>query len=305
MLPYLPALAAWLGAGLWAYWKTARAWLGEAAEAAPALLAFPAVLYTVGHGQNAFITTALFAAGALLLDRRPFVAGLCLGALAFKPHLGLIIPVALLAAGRWKTIAGAAAAVIAMAAASLLLFGIETWKAFLIASSGARVALEHELVGSAKMQSVFAAVRVLHGALPLAYGLQTICALGVCAIVASVARRRPGARAEGAVMIAGALLVSPFLLDYDLLLLAIPLAWLFAEGRRQGFLPWEKIVLMAGFLLPLVSRMTAARLGLPLGPPVMLMVLLAVARRTRMRTAEGSAPASRMEPAAMLVTGAA
>jgi hypothetical protein len=101
-LPYLAALAAWLVATGALYWRMARAWLSQAFGAMP-IFAFPAVLSNVGHGQNGFLSAALFGAGALWLERRPILAGICLGALVYKPHLGVMIPVALLIFGRWKT----------------------------------------------------------------------------------------------------------------------------------------------------------------------------------------------------------
>ena len=67
-------------------------------------------------------------------------------------------------------------------------------------------------------------------------------------------------------MVAASLLASPFLLDYDLTLLAIPLAWSAREGLRDGFAPGEKSVLVLAYLLPLFSRTLAGALGLPLAP---------------------------------------
>jgi alpha-1,2-mannosyltransferase len=80
-------------------------------------------------------------------------------------------------------------------------------------------------------------------------------------------------------MIASALIASTFLLDYDLVLLAIPLAFLAREGARLGFRPYEKIILLAAVVLPAVSRSIAGHLGLPLGPLVIAAVLVLVLRR--------------------------
>ncbi|WP_225768488.1 hypothetical protein [Inquilinus sp. Marseille-Q2685] len=76
-----------------------------------------------------------------------------------------------------------------------------------------------------------------------------------------------------------AVLASPFLLDYDLLMLALPMAWLLASAQRTGFRPWEKVVLFAAFVAPLFLRTIALRLGIPLGPPVLAALLLVVAGR--------------------------
>ncbi len=49
--------------------------------AAP-VLAFPAIFWTFGLGQNAFLTAALFGGFTLLVDRRPVLAGMLLGCFA-------------------------------------------------------------------------------------------------------------------------------------------------------------------------------------------------------------------------------
>ncbi|HTK34826.1 MAG TPA: glycosyltransferase family 87 protein [Caulobacteraceae bacterium] len=279
LLPYLASLAAWLGATGYAYWRVARAAWGKTTGLTLPVLAFPAVLINIGHGQNGFLTAALMGGGALMMRGRPILAGLCFGALIFKPHLGLLIPVALLASGRWKSIFAAAGAVLALVAASILAFGLDVWRGFLAVSPMARAALEQNLVGNEKMQSVFAAVRLWRGPLALAYGGQAVVAVGAAWLLVRLARKGEDPDALGPALIAAALLASPFLLDYDLILLAVPLAWVLGRAERTGFLPWEKLVLSAGFLLPLVSRALAAHFGLPLGPPVVLAVLMVVVRR--------------------------
>ena len=53
--------------------------------------------------------------GLLLLDRRPVLAGILFGALCYKPHFGMLIPVALAASGRWRAFGAAAASAAASA----------------------------------------------------------------------------------------------------------------------------------------------------------------------------------------------
>ena len=277
-LPYLASLAAWLAVTGAAYWRMARAWLGNSFGAMP-IFAFPAVLTNIGHGQNGFLSAALFGCGALWLDRRPILAGLCFGALAYKPHLGIMIPIALAIAGRWKTFAAAGAAVIALAAASYGVFGLATWQGFLTDSNLARSTLEQGLVGDAKMQSAFAAVRLWGGGVELAYGVQAAVVMLTSGALVWLHRRAPRGAGEGPAMIVGALLASPFLLDYDLVILAAPLAWMLREGARKGFLGWEKTVLVATFVLPAVSRMLAADARLPLAPFVMAALFVVILRR--------------------------
>jgi hypothetical protein len=282
LLPYFAALAAWLLATASAYLRVARDWLGDRFGVMP-ILAFPAVLMNVINGQNGFLSAALFGGGALWLNARPVLAGVCLGALAYKPQLGLIIPVALALAGRWKTFAAAATTVLALAAVSLGLFGVAAWQGFLADSAVARASLEQRLVGDAKMQSAFAAVRLWSGPLWLAYGAQALTALAAVTGLAWLQRRAPRSGAEGPAMVLAALLSSPFLLDYDLILLAIPLAWMLRQGARTGFLDWEKTVMAAAFVLPLVSRALATLARIPLAPFVTAALFLVLLRRGALR----------------------
>lgn len=278
-LPYLGALAAWMAGTGYAYWRVARAWLGQATGLALPVLAFPAVLINLGHGQNGFLTAALFGGGALLLGRRDVVAGLLLGSLAFKPHLGLLIPVALLASRNWRAFAGAATSSLLLTGLSAAAFGLDAWRAYPAQVEMMRAIVEQGVLDPAKLQSAFGALRQLGAPLAPAYGLQALFALAAAAAVAMFAWRRPRSHALGPVLISATLLVSPYLLDYDLVLAAIPLAWLFAQGRDGGFLPWEKAVLLAAFVLPLVARLVAMNAPVALSPLVLAALLTVVVRR--------------------------
>ena len=285
LLPFVPALFLWLGLSWAAFWRVARRFLPICISTGTGLLVligYPAALNNVWHGQNGFVFTALFGAGVLTLDRRPFVAGLWFGCLVGKPQLALLLVPALLLAGRWWTILGAGVSALGLAGAAMLAFGLNTWQAFLADTALARTALEQELIGSAKLQSVFAAVRLLGGGLPLAYGLQIAVALAVLTLVLVLVRRRPGGLAEGVAIAAATPLISPFILDYDLVLLALPIGWVMQQAQRTGaFLPWEKLALAAAFMLALISRTIAMKFGLPLAPLVLVAFLLVVARRVR------------------------
>ena len=174
LLPYYGALAVWLAATGAAYALTVRKFAGGAVGLLP-ILAFPAVFSTVGHGQNALLTTALFAGGALKLERRPLIAGLILGALCFKPQLALLVPLTLAVTGRWRALAGFFAGALILAGLSWLAFGAETWRAFPAENALARATLEQGLVDQAKIQSAFAALRVLGAPLAAAYGVAGAC----------------------------------------------------------------------------------------------------------------------------------
>lgn len=279
LLPYLPSLLLWLGTSLAAYALVIHRLLDRWQGSGLSLIAFPAVMLNMGHGQNAFITAALMGGGLLLLDRKPWTAGALMGCLVIKPHLALLIPIVLAARREWRAFLGASASATALMALSLAAFGAGTWHAFFANATLARQTLEAGLVDPAKLVSTFAAVRVLHGPVWLAYALQAIISFGVVATLIAMARARLPARVQNAALAAGAVIATPFVLDYDLAWTALPLAWLFTEGRRSGFLPWEKLAMAAAFLLPLFARTVAMHLHAPIAPAVLAGLFWVTARR--------------------------
>ena len=104
--PYAWGLSIWLVASLAAYLAAIRAILPRP-ETLLIAAAFPAVFVNIGHGQNGFLTAALLG-GALQLARSPTLARRRADRLlAYKPQFGVLIPIALLAGGRWSTIGAA------------------------------------------------------------------------------------------------------------------------------------------------------------------------------------------------------
>jgi hypothetical protein len=282
LLPYGWALCLWLSATFAVYWAAIRAAL-PAAGAAMAALAFPAVWVNIAHGQNAFLTAGLLGFGLLLLHRRPALAGLLFGLLCYKPQFGLLLPVALVAGRHWRAIAAAAASALAVAAASLAAFGPATWRAFIASmDTSRRLLLEQGALPWPKIQSVFAAVRLLGGGAAPAYAVQAVATAAAMVAVAAAWRRCRDPALCAAALVAAMPLATPYVLDYDLVILALPIAWLVRAGGATGFRPWEKTVLAATWVLPLVARPAGFALGLPLTPPLLAVLLgLILARAFR------------------------
>jgi alpha-1,2-mannosyltransferase len=263
--PYLWSLAAWLAVGAACYltvlWRILpqplTLWAG---------LAFPAVLLTVTHGQNSLLTAGLFGWGLLLLARRPIAAGVVMGLLSFKPQLCLLLPVALLAGGHWRTIVAATLTSLGLAAVTVILFGVEIWSDFLNSVQLSRGILDQGLVPYYKMQSVFAAFRLLGGPSMFGYSLQALVAVSVASMVAWVWKRPTDSNTKYAALMIATPLATPFCLDYDLMLVAPAIAWLARRGVQRGPLPWEGTALAVLAIVPLVSRTIGAYMHILLAP---------------------------------------
>jgi len=281
LLPYLTSLASWLALGLTGYlaalWRIfprpLTLWVG---------IAFPGVFWTVTHGQTSLLTTSLFCWGLLQLPRRPILAGILFGLLTFKPHLGLLLPVALVAGQHWRAIAAAMLTALLLGAASVFLFGTGIWSDFLASAAATRSMLESGMNFGHyyKMQSVFAAARLLGLSPPAAYSFQAVVALGAAGAVIWVWRRpKFDQDLKDAALMAATPLSTAFIFDYDLMVLAPAIAWLARKGLTDGALHYERSTLVAAFLVPFISRVAGMYTHLLLAPILITVLFLVIIRR--------------------------
>jgi hypothetical protein len=86
------------------------------------------------------------------------------------------------------------------------------------------------------------------------------------------------------------------MLEYDLLILAVPMAWLLGEALRDGFRRGEGLVLAAAFVAPAVFKITAFDNALKLWPIAAAALLFVMVLRRMRKPAERSVPDSVMLP---------
>ena len=236
------------------------------------VLVSPAAVWVVLAGQNTFLSVALFYGGLQLLARSPVWAGILLGLLSYKPQIWVLVPLALLAARQWRALASMAATVLVLMLASAASFGPAFWLAFLDAAreaAGPRVVEEMFERIFMHMTTLLAAARIV-GLPPAVSGLvQTAGALLAMAAVWLSFSRKGQSDARIAVLATATFLVSPYTLNYDLLLLMPAAVAMFRLGIADGFRPMERLVLLMLWLIPTLG-MILNRLDLPLMPLVIL-----------------------------------
>src|SRR3954454_2649962 len=130
LLPYVQAHVAWTLLTFLLYAAAIRSIIGDRIGLLLASV-FPGILANSMVGQNGFVTAALFGGALIFMERRPLLAGCLIGLLSFKPHLGILVPLVLVAGGHWRVIGAATSVVLLLFAASTLAFGIDAWEAFL------------------------------------------------------------------------------------------------------------------------------------------------------------------------------
>jgi len=296
-LPYLAAFVVFEALSLALYLAVTRRILDEKLSAALVpMLAFPAVFWTMGLGQNALLTASLFGAGLLTVDRRPGWAGIFFGALCYKPHLALLVPVALAAGRRWRAFAASAATVATLAVASAALFGWETWQAYLSVAVDSNATYEFGRINLAGMISPFAAARLLGFDLGAAYAVQGAATAAAAALVAYVWWKDLSLELRGAALAAATLVAVPVVLLYDFMLAAVAAAFLIRAARRTGFLPWEKAGLALVFVIPLLALGIGQGWHVPVGPLASLLLLAMVLARSYREAIGEDRALSRAEP---------
>lgn len=289
--PYPWALFAWMALTIPAYLAVTRA-ICARPQTLLIAAAFPAVFVNLGHGQNGFLTAALLGGGLLWLDRRPTLAGLLIGLLAYKPQFGILIPLVLLVTGRWTVIVTACATVAVLAVVSRLALGASVWQAFAGSAEFSRtVVLEAGATGWEKIQSIFSAVRNFGGPIEIAYAAQIALMFALAASLISLWRGRAAYELKAAALVIACLLATPYVLDYDLVVLAIAIAFLARHGFANGFRDYEASLLAAAWAVPLIARGVMGATFVPLG----LLTLLALYVMT-LRRAATDVPAGHIEP---------
>jgi alpha-1,2-mannosyltransferase len=280
LLPYLVAFVAFEAVTLLLYLAVARRMLGDySGTALLVLLAFPMVWWNIGLGQNAFLTAALFGAATLNVDRRPVVAGICFGALCYKPHLALLVPLALAVGGYWRVFAAAAVTSATLVLGSLALLGWETWHAFILTAGSAHGMYESGRILFGGFVSPFGAMRLMGTDVALSYAVQAVFSVIAATVVAYVWRRGSSLPIRAAVLAAATMVAIPLSLLYDLMLGAVAGCWLLRGRDRRVAPPWENTLLVLLYAALIDSRNLSEEIALPVNAIAALALFALVTRR--------------------------
>jgi hypothetical protein len=229
------------------------------------------VLHAVHLGQVVPLVAAGVVVGwRLLREKRDVAAGLALSLVLLKPNTAFIVPLALLAAGRYRAFATWSVAGAFLAAVSLLTMGIDGVSAYLSQ-------LASPLPGGASSLTLEGALGV-SGAVALAL---RVLIVGIALVAAF--RLRSSSGLVIATGILGSLLTAPYLHGSDLCLLSAA-AWIVWEERPA--LPWRAPLALgwlaaspfadAGGLGPGLNRWPLLELALLAG---LVVIAMRVARK--------------------------
>jgi hypothetical protein len=233
---YFPALFAWFAVSLLAFILAGRREVADWRTPVIVLVS-PAALMCVLSGQSSLLTTAALLAIFALLDKQPLTAGVLIGLLTVKPQLGILLPFALIASGRWKVFFAAAATAAALFAASVAIGGIESWQDYVTKALPLQREVLQDAAGTAMpfQPSIFMNIRGVVGnhigeLIQFGFTLAAVAAVSL----AFRSRRDADPRLLQALFFACTVSASPYMGAYDLLPLTFCAVALIAEEKLDG-----------------------------------------------------------------------
>jgi alpha-1,2-mannosyltransferase len=235
----------------------------------------PATGITVISGQTGFLSGAFMIGGLRLLPTHPALAGVLFGLLTYKPQLGILVPVALVALGAWRATLAALGTLLVCVAVSSAVYGFNLWGLWLhsIFEYATRF---HPIVGY--MPTIWANAIMLGAWRSVAWGLQACVSIPVALIVWRAFRDGPLDRAA-ALMVVGTFLATPHAFNYDMPMMTLALVWYFTERHRGETLfdVGEIIALLLAFTMPFVM-LELKKINMPMSWVPLGLVFYLIAR---------------------------
>ena len=293
LLPYVAAFVVWDAVTLAGFAASVAA-IARNRMAALVACGIPAVFVNAVVGQNGCFTAALIGGALLNLEARPVLAGAFLGLLTYKPQMGLLFPLVLVATGRWRAFFSACAASAFAIVLPWCVFGEDTFRAFLhFLPRASDSLLTHGAAGWNKLQTIYGLARWLGCDNFPASLLQAGVTLAAAVAVIWLWRRRDVTfELKAAALAAAVFAATPYIYMYDFPILAIPLAFLFRDHAFDR-------VELAGIALANLSILAFACgiLTIPVGPFAVAATVLLIARRATQNSAAPAPAALAMQVA--------
>jgi alpha-1,2-mannosyltransferase len=282
VFPYPVAVTIWIAVIMLLYaascvmtWRYCTALHRYRAETLACAVAFPGLFSTVLHGQTSavallFVATALFA----LRHGRPFIAGLAIGCLAFKPHWLLAAGAVFMAVREWRVVAGALTAAAGQTGITFLLVGPAVMSAYWrTLQTVQRLGDVLEPYPGDSLRSFF---KVFLPWEPVALLAYLLGAVATQYLAMRIWRSRAPFEVRSSSVVLATLLVSPHAFPYDLILLApvyFLLANWFADHPSRPPSRAISYTLCVLFVAPLL-RMLPAPLRLQFSVTAMALLLV-------------------------------
>ena len=284
-LPHLVAYVAWVVVGLALFLGALSPLLRRNGTYAwPIALAFPGLWLGIPSGQVQFFVAALIGAALVLLPRRPVLAGILIGLLVIKPQLGVLLPLALVAGRQWRAFAAAATTSALAVIGSTAAFGVSAFESWWSSLSVLGDAIDDGTAPVYKFVTPYMGLRLLGLSEGFSLAAHALVALVTAWVVWRLWSRNHDPLVCGSATVVGTFLTTPYAADYDLAVLAFPIAWMAILGLEHGWVRGDRNLLVATWILPLVAAPIALFTHVTIVPFLMALVLRQLWARTSRST---------------------
>jgi hypothetical protein len=234
----------------------------------------PATIITFVTGQTGFLSSAFILGGFRLAMNRPILSGILFGLASIKPQLGILIPIALVSARRWRSVAAATATIVALVFASSLAFGWASWPLWL---ANLVAHADWAADASSRFSATIVGNLTLFGVdLRVARTAQACAGIVVAVTIWCCFRRGVTAFGTAAVLV-GTFLATPYAFVYDMPMVTNGALAVINEKRRADRSPTlpEIFIVALSLVLPAVITETW-RLSMMRNLPLVLLFGLIV-----------------------------
>ena len=212
----------------------------NAVLAAPPMRPAAITLYL---GHTAFLTAGLFGFALTLLEIWPVTAGFLLALLTYKPQFGMLIPIALIASRNWRALVSAISFSLVLAGAAALAFGVGAWSSFLSILTNRNANLSPDAGYHLQLTSLYGILQWTGVDPRIAWAAHGTLVVFLAAAIWVVWSKPIAYPVRASLLCVASFLATPYVLYYDLCLLAIAFAFLVSDGLRRGFLAGERTVM--------------------------------------------------------------
>lgn len=277
LVSFYPALALWSLLGLAVLGYGCRR-LGLGALETAIVLLSPACLLCLFYGQTGNLATGLLLLALAPRMRREGGAATAAALLTMKPQMGLLLPLFWLVERRWRAIFLTTAVTLVLVGLAWLVFGPVVWSDYIGVTLPGLSQLEREGTGPFMLMipSIFMALRILSGDGDLALMMHLALAVPIVLLAGWRLRSVPDPMRRTGVILAGTALLTPYLHNYDLTMVAVAALLVlrrFAPGQR-GELVACAFVVLAMALPQMVVGLNLV--GLPVSPFIILVLMLLI-----------------------------
>lgn len=244
-----------------------------------ALLLSPPVVINVLGGQNGLWTATLALLVLHWAKPRPWLAGMALAFLSMKPHMALIVGLALLMGRYWRSVIWAAPFTAILIFLSFAFYGLQAWHDFffiLVPHQTSMLWGPVHRIYMGMMTSPLVTLRVLGASDHAALGAQIVISLLTLGWMGWALRQASDTPQRALILAVAAPLTLPYYFSYDLCMLsaALVLAWLEREP------PPARYALRLLATLAAMASVCLSTLGGTSWPAVPMLLIMAIALHT-------------------------